>query len=130
MATKATTNEKVMQFVEKELAKKPNIQTAELQEKAKGVDASVGKLTLRQFNARYPLQVKRKQAPSRPRRRRGRGARYARGKGAANREAMRKVLYDFAGEVAAAAAAPKDLVRLLAGLDRYVDQALKAAGKK
>jgi hypothetical protein len=130
MAKKAATNDKVMQFVEKELEESPNIQTAELQEKAKSVDASVGKLTLRQFNARYPLQVKRKQAPPRPRRRRGRAARHAQGKGTGSREAMRKILYDFAGEVAAAAATPKDLIALLADLDRYVDRALKAAGRK
>jgi hypothetical protein len=130
MVKKAATNEKVMQFVEKELAKKPDIQTAELQEKAKGVDASVGKLSLRQFNARYPLQVKRKQAPPRPRRRRSRADRRARTKAAANREAMKKVLYDFAGEVASAATAPRDLIALMANLDRYVDQALKAADRK
>jgi hypothetical protein len=130
MASKAITNEKVMQFVEKELGKNPNIQTAELQEKAKGVDASVGKLTLRQFNARYPLQVKRKLAPPRPRRRRGQTARRSQGKVAGRRDAVRKVLYDFAGEVAAASEAPRDLVALLADLDRYVDQALKAAGGK
>jgi hypothetical protein len=130
MARKTTTNEKVMQFVEKELEKHPNIQTAELQGKAKAVDASVGRLTLRQFNARYPLQVKRKQAPPRPRRRRSGASRHARGRVAGNRDAMRKVLYDFAGEVAAAAGAPKDLVALLADLDRYVDRAVKAAGKK
>lgn len=128
MAKKAGSNDKVMQFVEKELKKNPNIQTSDLHEKARSVDASVGKLSLRQFNARYPLQVKRKQGLARPGRK-GRGAaRRGRGGAAGNREAMRRVLLGFAADLSAAEAR-KDLVKLLADVDRYVDQALKAARK-
>lgn len=123
-------NDAVMTFVEKELNKNPEIETAELQNKAKSVDASVGKLSLRQFNARYPLQVKRKLAPknSGSRRRRGSGRR-GRAAAQANREALREVFLGFATELASATDEPKELVRVLAGVDRYVDDALKAARK-
>jgi hypothetical protein len=129
MAKKGGKGDAVMQFVEKELSKNPNIETSDLHEKAKSVDASVGKLSLRQFNARYPLQVKRRETLKKPRRRTGRAAN-VRGRRAAakNREAVRDVFLGFAADLAAAEER-KELVRVLAGVDRYVDEALKAARK-
>jgi hypothetical protein len=56
----AATNPKVMAMIEAELAKSPTTSNAELLEKAKKIDRSVGSLSARQFNARYPLQVKRR----------------------------------------------------------------------
>ena len=129
MAKKGGKGDAVMQFVEKELSKNPNIETSDLHEKAKSVNASVGKLSLRQFNARYPLQVKRRETLKKPRRR-TRRAGNARGRRAAakNREAVRDVFLGFAADLAAAEER-KELVRVLAGVDRYVDEALKAARK-
>jgi hypothetical protein len=55
----ATTNEKVYTMVEQEIAKNPEVTVDELYDKAVKVDSGISKLTKRQFNARYSLQVKR-----------------------------------------------------------------------
>lgn len=132
----AEIEEKVMRFVEEALKKSPKIPLDELFERAKKVSASVAKLNKRQFNARYPLQVKRRRAQAersaeaapttaspRPRRaqRRTRDA-------AASRDAVRQVLLRFATDVVAAEDR-KDLVKVLADVDRYVEQVLKGAAK-
>jgi hypothetical protein len=133
----AARNEKVMAMVEEELQKNPSISNEDLFEKAKKIDRGIGQLTSRQFNARYPLQIKRKQSAGKPRRGRGRVAARAggrrRGRGAAAEEAarnaVRDVMWDFAADVAKADEKGQ-LVGLLKGVDRYVDRVLKASGKK
>lgn len=117
----AATNEKVMAMVEEEIRKNPDVDTQTLHEKAKKIDKSVGGLSARQFNARYPLQVKRKRAPSRPRRTRRRTQKND------GRGAVRLVLLDLAKEVASAED-KADVVDLVAGVDRYVDRVMKAVG--
>ena len=84
-------------------------------------------LTKRQFHARYPLQVKRKMNPVRRKRRRKK----AQGKAAAGptgspREAVRSIFLDFASELAGAEARG-EIVRVIASVDRWVDEALAAA---
>ena len=132
----ATNPEKVMAFVRSELSKTPDIATADLFEKAKEVDEGVKQLTLRQFNARFPLQVKRKEslakgggrrkAASGSSRRTG-GSRKSR-KATARRDDMREVFLKFAADLSDAEER-SELVRVLAGVDRYVDEALTAAGR-
>ncbi len=53
-------HENVMEFIEMELKKDPGVSNATLFEGAKLIDKSIGKLTARQFHAKYPLQVKRR----------------------------------------------------------------------
>ncbi len=65
----AESNPEVMKMIEAELKKNPDISNPELLEKAKKIDKGVGKLSPRQFNAMYPLQVKRAMKPARPRKR-------------------------------------------------------------
>jgi hypothetical protein len=65
---KARNVDKVMQFIEKELKINPKATAKELQQKAKAVSEAVGKLSVRQFHAKYPLQIRRKLAPKKPRR--------------------------------------------------------------
>lgn len=127
-----------MQFVEDTLKKSPGMGLEELFEKAKEVSASIGELDKRQFNARYPLQVKRRAAlASRPRAKAGRRTAGSRGKGArrastgktkspsdASRDSVRNVLLQFAMDIAGAQER-KDLVKVLANVDRYVDRVLK-----
>ena len=126
-------DEKVMQFVEDTLKKTPKIQLDDLFEMAKKVSGTVAQLSKRQFNARYPLQVKRKKAqadgPRKPRKKKaaskaGRSGKRAAAPNQASREAVRKVLLQFATDIAGAEER-KDLVKVLAGVDRYVDQVLK-----
>ena len=98
-------------------------------------------LSIRQFHARYPLQVKRRASLSDPKRKRR--ARAARKKSPAqntrrrsagraksaqqdSREAVRAVLMRFATELASAEA-KADVVKVLAGADRYVDDVLEAS---
>jgi hypothetical protein len=125
----AKVNQKVMSMVEEELSKKPDLSTDELFEKAKAVDKNMAKLTKRQFNARYPLQVKRRRAPARKRskgRRRAGGRRPAAGD--ARRAAVRDTLMRFAMDISSAEG-KSDVVGVIAGLDRYVDDIFKAAAK-
>lgn len=117
----AETIEKVMEFVEKEIKKNPDVDTQELYEKAKEVEKSLGKLSLRQFHARYPLQVKRRMAPKKPRKSRRRK------KAEVNREAIRDVLFSFAREVASADRA--EVIDVVTGVDKYVEEVVKAAGR-
>ena len=63
----AEANRNVMQMVESELKKNPDISNKELLEKARSIDKGVEKLSARQFNATYPLQVKRTMKPTRKR---------------------------------------------------------------
>jgi hypothetical protein len=65
---KAKTSDRVMQFIEKELKINPKATAKELQQKAKAISEAVGKLSVRQFHAKYPLQIRRKLAPKKPRR--------------------------------------------------------------
>lgn len=148
----ADANQQVMKMISDELKKNPDISNQELFEKAKTIDKSVGKLSPRQFNARYPLQVKRTMTPKKPARRkaggggRGRKAAGAKGAGAAPsttaavrgrkgaaagtgadpREKVRGVLLELARDVANAQN-KGDVVDVIMGIDRYVDRVVKVA---
>jgi hypothetical protein len=131
----AKNEERVMQFVEAELERNPDVATSDLFEKAKKVDSGLGKLSLRQFNARFPLQIKRKKslaAPRKTRKARARTGTTPRGAGRRagqdRRDAMREVFLRFASDLAGAEER-KDVVRVLAGVETYVADALKAAGR-
>lgn len=158
----AEVDSKVMMFVEQTLKKTPKIELEELFARAKEVSAAMGKLTKRQFNARYPLQVKRRAAqgktneapakseelpakgkeasakkskPGKGRTRQGRtgGRQVQTGMGQAvsaeeSRVKIRKVLLQFATDITGAEER-KDLVKVLAGVDKYVDQVLKGLGQ-
>jgi hypothetical protein len=125
----ARNEDKVMEFVTKELEKNPGAKTADLFEQAKRVDASIKELSLRQFNARFPLQVKRKKSGSKPgRKRRSLNLRRDRGTESTARDAIRGLFLKFAGDLTGAEE-KKDLVKVLAGVDRYVDEAIAAAKK-
>jgi hypothetical protein len=126
-------DEKVMKFVEDTLEKSPGIQLEELFQRTKEFSSSMGKLTKRQFNARYPLQVKRRRALAAKRKggvgpkKAGPGRRSSRKvsvPSAAPRDLVRAVLLQFATDIAAAEER-KDLVKVLAGVDHYVDEVLK-----
>jgi hypothetical protein len=128
----AKTIDRVMSMVESELKKKSDVSNETLYEKAKKIDGSIGDLTLRQFHARYPLQVKRRSALSGKRRKgRRKSTAATRRKVAAapedGRQAVRDVLLRFARDVSAADGKAA-MIDLVTGLDKYVDQVLKAAG--
>lgn len=147
----AHVDEKVMEFVESELKQDSDFATKDLFERAKARFNSIKDLSVRQFHARYPLQVKRrmslaeadkdsgnkkKKSPKKRSRtiRRPRGSKAAAATAATaptspngDREAVRKALLQFASDLSAAEER-KDLVKVLADVDRYVDKVLKAAG--
>jgi hypothetical protein len=122
-------DEKVMALVEKELKRKPDASVNELYEKAKAAQPSVGQLSYRQFNARYPLQVKRRKSQSSPGNRRGSTRRAARRStlpshaGDSQREKVRAIFLAFATDVVSADDR-KELVRVLATVDEYVARVL------
>lgn len=127
----ADRDQNVMEMVEKEIKKNPDVSTKELYRKATEVSEKMKELSLRQFNARYPLQVKRQMAPEKPKtqRRRTRRSESARSStsstGDVNREAVRSVLLALAKDVTAAEDRAA-VVDVLAGIDDYVDQVTKA----
>lgn len=121
----ATANPKVMEMVEAELKKDPDISNPELIKKAKTIDKKVADLSPRQFNAMYPLQVKRAMKPARPRKRTRRSS--TRSKADGTRDQVREVLLALARDVANAQG-KGDVVDVVAGIDRYVDRVLKASG--
>jgi hypothetical protein len=133
----AKTDENVMAFVRETLEKSPKIKLDELFERAKEVSTSVAELGKREFNARYPLQVKRRlalasQSRGSLRKRAAGGSRSRRAaaaKAEASRMAVREVLLRFATDLAGAEER-KDLVKVLAGVDHYVDDILKGVGSK
>lgn len=90
------TIDRVMAMVEKELQANPNISNEELRAKAEKLEAGVGRMSARQFNATYPLQVKRRSRP-----RRARSGRKA-AKGASGRKRGRKTRAAGAKRAAAA----------------------------
>ncbi len=118
--------EKVMRFVEQKLQENPDIETSELFELAKKEDPAVENLSLRQFNARFPLQIKRRQSMAdparkqRPRRRRSRAAT------AEGRDAIRQVFLRFASDLSAAEER-KELVGVIARVDEYVEDVMKVS---
>ena len=126
-------DQKAMKFVEDTLKKSPKIQLDELFQRTKKVSSSLGRLSKRQFNARYPLQVKRRRALAARARGagrkktpqpKGRTVRKALVPPSAPRDLIRQVLLRFATDIAAAEER-KDLVKVLAGVDYYVDEVLK-----
>lgn len=124
----AETNQKVMAMVEAELKKNAKATNEALFEKAQKIDKAVGKLTIRQFHARYPLQVKRRKAiKAGGGRRKASGAGTRRGRKAASSNAVRDVLTQLVRETAGKDGAA--LVDIVAGLDVYVEKVMKAAGR-
>lgn len=124
--------DKVMQFVEEQVKKDPRVSSTELYEQAKKLDSSIGKLTVRQFHAKYPLVAKRKLAPKKPRKTKAKKKRTSKAKartadGKVDREAVRKVLLQFAKDLATADS-QAGTIDVLAGLDKYVEKIEKASG--
>lgn len=174
-----STDEKVMQLVEDELKIDSDMSSSDLFEKAKAVFPAVDKLTIRQFHARYPLQIKRriamegtggkkspggkkgatkraggrkaaaKKAPAKAAKKAtGKAAKKATKKTATKkaatkkaatrrtrsaavsaptegRDQVRQVLLQFAGDLSAADER-KDVVKVLAGIDGYVNDVMRA----
>ena len=145
--TGTTTDPEVMSWVEGQLKDNPEVSVDELRAGAVKLNAGIAELTKRQFHARYPLQVKRAArraadaaAGIKPRRRRRAPAAPApepepapapaapaaapaaeAAPAGLDREAVRRMLFDFAADVTAAEGT-SGVVRVLAALDDYIDR--------
>ena len=128
----ANTDDAVLAAVADALKERPDASVEDLFDLAKKISPDIAALSKRQFHARYPLQVKRKLAPPRkgPGRRRKSAPRGAKAKSVdtSAREAVRASFLKFASDLAGAEAR-KDVVRVVASVDRYVDEVLKATGQ-
>ena len=130
--------DKVMAYVERELAKDPGVSNETLFEGAKKINRAVAKLSPRQFHAKYPLQVKRraknaaKSSKRAPRKGRARRSSSTRRKSAAvvsdtaGADDVRRVLMTFAKDLTGANS-QVETIEVLSNLDRYVADILKAA---
>ncbi len=145
----AATHEDLMAWVEAQLRNDPGVTVGELFEGAKVLNPDVGELSKLQFHARYPLQVKRRQArmaeaaarksapPAKkasPARKRKTApapvaeevpaaapAAEARVPAGIDREAVRKALFDFAADITSAEDTT-GVVKVLAAMDDYIDR--------
>lgn len=119
-------SEKVMELVRKELEKNPDAETTELFEKAKKADSTVADLSLRQFNARYPLQVKRqKSRKQEAKQTKKKPAKRAKPEAAdGRRAAIREGLLRFATDVVAAEDKAA-LIDVITSVDEYADEVAK-----
>lgn len=117
-------NPEVMEFVEEALRENPDASVDALQEQAASIDASVGELSTRSFNARYPLQVKRKLAREKEQQSGEKAGSSQSSESTPSRTRIREVLVEFAQDVAGARdrGAVVDLVR---DVDSYVDRILE-----
>lgn len=143
----AERNEKVMEMVVKELDKDPSVGLESLYGRAKEIDSSISELSLRQFHARYPLQVKRSRTRSAAKKQKGsqtkkravavdkttapRVAKQRRSRGDApavgadfDREKVRQLFLEFASDFAEAETR-RDFVRVLSSVDSYVNRLAK-----
>ena len=130
-AAKKTAHEKVMALVERELKKNPGIGSADLLAKAKKVSRSLSGMSVRQFHAKYPLQVKRRHGSTKPGRAKPSKAKpqapsatKSRKPEAGDREKIRGILLSFAKDVSAAESQAAT-IEVISNLDRYVDRILK-----
>lgn len=92
----ADTDARILEMVRKELEKDRAAKTEDLFAKAQKIDPAVSKLTIRQFHAKYPLQIKRamkrggdKRAPRKTAGRKRAGRRAAKGATAAKKTTKR-----------------------------------------
>lgn len=127
----------VMEYVERTLEANPGVTNADLLAGAREIDPSVGQLTGRQFHARYPLQVKarlaRAAAPE-PRTLPEPEAPAAEETTAQDPPpvkegdpvAVRGLLLDLARELASAES-KAEVIEVMARLDEYVAEIMKAA---
>jgi len=144
----AERNEKVMDMVVRELDKDPAVGLESLYGRAKEIDSSISELSLRQFHARYPLQVKRSRSRGAAKKQKGTSVRKratagdksaaapavkqrrsqaaaAAGGGAEfDREKVRQLFLEFASEFAEAETR-KEIVRVLSSVDSYVNRLAK-----
>jgi len=148
----AERNQQVMEMVASELEKDSAAALNYLYDRAKTLDPSIGELSLRQFHARYPLQVKRgksraagthrkpsprKKKPSESagekksspegRKQRQRSA-LAEGGKELDREKVRALFIDFAMDFASAESRI-EIVRAISSVDSYVDRLSKLVNR-
>lgn len=140
----AETDPRVMSLVEAALEKNPAVSVQDLYDMAKKKKRSISSMTLRQFHARYPLQIKRKKNKAKGGTRRRKTTRVATSRvrsasrakspsrraapsGTFDRDAVRATLLGFASDLAAADSR-SDAVAVVASVDRYVDQIERVAG--
>lgn len=112
-------NESVMEMIEETLRENPEVANEELQERASEIDPRIEELSPRSFNARYPLQVKRKLAVEEEEKT---AARVGEDE---LRSVVRQTLLDFAKDYTGAGNRGEaiDVVR---NVDEYVDRVIQA----
>lgn len=111
-------NEQVMEMVEEALRENPDVSNQELQQRAAEIDPDVGELSARSFNARYPLQVKRKLSAEE-------GEEETKvAEEDEFRSTVRETLLDFAKDVTGAKDRGK-AIGVVTDVDKYVDRVME-----
>lgn len=117
----AERNERVMEMVEEAIRENPDVSNEELQERASEIDPRIGELSPRSFNARYPLQVKRKLKQEEQE---GQDGSEESSRSENLRAAIRAELLSFAKAVVGAQDRGK-VIDVLEDVDEYVDRVIE-----
>lgn len=113
----ADRNPDVMELVQERLQDDRDYSTKELKTAAEEIDEDIEELSLRQFNARYPLQVRRQMAAD------GTETGDTTTAEGSLRPAVRQALLDFARDVAGAGNRAR-VVDVVTSVDEYVDRVM------
>lgn len=116
-------NSDVMEMVKEELRQNPVVSNQVLKGKAEAIDDEIENLSARQFNARYPLQVKRRMSSARETQGTEEGAT---AESAAFRKELRETLVAFARDVSGAEDRGA-VIDVLTNVDEYVDRIMEKA---
>lgn len=125
---------KVVEMVRNQLTRRktpPNVKA--LYGRAVRINEEIRELSLRQFNALYPLQVRRElkreaRKAARRTREEAEASTAEPSPGQSRRSAVRSELYAFAAAVAGAGG-PDELIDVILDLDRWVDRVEEAAAR-
>lgn len=135
MADGMSSEEKILEMVREQLERPNPPGTEALYGRAARIDSSIRELSLRQFNARYPLRVRREMARvSDESEKSPQGAQQRVQEVAKSDEAIRRGLramfHDLAAEVAGAEAEPELIDFIEERLEGYVDRTLDLLSSK
>lgn len=138
---RAETIPEVVAMVEKAITENPEISTADLYNQARDLNPAIGDLNRRQFHARYPLQIRRRQSSqakaqeeevlgvptmeaveaSIPNPRRPRRIRAIQAEVVDPKDLLRRKFLEFAGEFAGATN-QQETIQVVLGLEQTLDE--------
>lgn len=123
-ALKEGSEEMILEMVRQQLQRTNPPSTEALYGRAARIDPAIREFTLRQFNARYPLRVRREMA------REQKESEEPASPEDDGRAAVREVLIDFAREVSSTPEGPEFIALIGEDLENFVDRVVAAVASR